>query len=91
MGAVDDVGRAAANRVDLLGGVPFVLWNLGMQMIQQPSRITIPYANDYAYRQVRLNQTHPANVAPSWYGDSVGHYEGDTLLPRLATAIRTWR
>ena len=32
------------------GGVPFVFWNLGMQMIQQPSKITILYANDYAYR-----------------------------------------
>jgi hypothetical protein len=62
------------------GGVPFVFWNLGMQMIQQPGKITILYANDYAYRQVRLNQPHPANVAPSWYGDSVGHYEGDTLV-----------
>jgi hypothetical protein len=62
------------------GGVPFVFWNLGMQMIQQPDKITILYANDYAYRQVRLNQPHPANVAPSWYGDSVGHYEGDTLV-----------
>ena len=30
--------------------------------------------------QVRLNQPHPANVTPSWYGDSVGHYEGDTLV-----------
>ena len=62
------------------GGVPFVFWNLGMQMIQQPGKITILYANDYAYRQVRLNQPHPANVAPSWYGDSIGHYEGDTLV-----------
>jgi hypothetical protein len=23
---------------------------------------------------------HPAQVTPSWYGDSVGHYEGDTLV-----------
>src|SRR5262249_15917061 len=23
---------------------------------------------------------HSANVKPSWYGDSVGHYEGDTLV-----------
>jgi hypothetical protein len=28
------------------GGVPFVFWNLGMQMIQQPDKITILYAND---------------------------------------------
>jgi hypothetical protein len=27
-----------------------------------------------------LNRPHPEHVAPSWYGDSVGHYEGDTLV-----------
>jgi hypothetical protein len=62
------------------GGVPFVLWNIGMQMLQQPDHITILYSNDHEVRHVRLNQPHPANVTPSWYGDSVGHYEGDTLV-----------
>jgi hypothetical protein len=27
-----------------------------------------------------MNVPHPAQVTPSWYGDSVGHYEGDTLV-----------
>jgi hypothetical protein len=27
-----------------------------------------------------LNQPHSAQVSPFWYGDSVGHYEGDTLV-----------
>ena len=27
-----------------------------------------------------MNQPHPAQVTPSWYGDFVGHYEGDTLV-----------
>src|ERR1700751_2804355 len=27
-----------------------------------------------------MNEPHPAQVTPSWYGDSVGHYEGDTLV-----------
>jgi hypothetical protein len=27
-----------------------------------------------------MNQPHVAPVTPSWHGDSVGHYEGDTLL-----------
>src|SRR5258708_7542849 len=31
-------------------------------------------------RTVRLNEPHPSPVKPSWYGDSVGHYEGDTLV-----------
>jgi hypothetical protein len=62
------------------GGVPFVLYNIGMQMLQQPDKITFLYSNDHEVRHVRLNQPHPAQVTPSWYGDSVGHYEGDTLV-----------
>jgi hypothetical protein len=27
-----------------------------------------------------MNAQHPANPKPSWYGDSIGHYEGDTLV-----------
>jgi hypothetical protein len=62
------------------GGVPFIFWNIGMQMIQQPDKITILYSNDHEFRHVRMNQAHPARVTPSWHGDSVGHYEGDTLV-----------
>jgi hypothetical protein len=62
------------------GGVPFVIWNIGMEMLQQPDRITILYSNDHEVRRVRLNGSHPARLVPSWYGDSIGHYEGDTLV-----------
>jgi hypothetical protein len=31
-------------------------------------------------RHVYLNVPHSANVKPSWYGESVGHYEGGTLV-----------
>ena len=27
-----------------------------------------------------MNQPHPSRITPSWYGDSVGHYEGDALI-----------
>jgi hypothetical protein len=62
------------------GGVPFAFWNIGMQILQQPDRITILYHHDHQFRQVRMNQPHAAQVTPSWHGDSVGHYEGDTLV-----------
>jgi hypothetical protein len=63
------------------GGVPFVFSsNIGMQMLQQRDEITILYTNDHEVRRVRMNQPHPAQVTPSWYGDSVGHYEGDSLV-----------
>jgi hypothetical protein len=51
-----------------------------MQLLQQPDKITILYPFDHQFRQVRMNQPHPAQVTPSWYGDSVGHYEGDELM-----------
>jgi hypothetical protein len=62
------------------GGVPYIFWNFGIQMLQQPEKITILYFYDHDFRQVRMNQPHPAHVTPSWNGDSVGHYEGDTLV-----------
>jgi hypothetical protein len=31
-------------------------------------------------RHVYLTDKHRANLKPSWYGDSIGHYEGDSLV-----------
>jgi hypothetical protein len=60
--------------------VPFIYKNFGMQLLQQAHQITILYEQDHEVRHVRMNQPHPAQVTPSWYGDSVGHYEGATLV-----------
>ena len=61
-------------------GVPYVFSSGGMQLLQQPDKITILYDYDHQVRRVRMNQPHPSHVTPSWYGDSIGHYEGDTLI-----------
>jgi hypothetical protein len=60
--------------------VPFIYKNFVVQMIQQPNQILILYDGDDEMRRVRLNVPHPAHLTPSWHGDSVGHYEGDTLV-----------
>ena len=60
--------------------VPFIYKNFGMAMIQQPDHITIMYNEGPDVRHVRMNQPHRKPLTPSWYGDSVGHYEGDTLV-----------
>jgi hypothetical protein len=62
------------------GGVPYVFWDFLMEMFQEPDKITMIYRHGNEMRQVRMNAPHPANVTPSWYGDSVGRYEGDTLV-----------
>jgi hypothetical protein len=61
------------------GGVPYVFWDFLLQMVQGPGHITMMYRHGNEVRRVRMNQAHPAQLTPSWYGDSVGHYEGDTL------------
>jgi hypothetical protein len=61
-------------------GLPYIFFQIGLQMLQQPDRITFLYLRDHEVRQARLNEPHPAHVTPSWSGDSVARYEGDTLV-----------
>ena len=60
--------------------VPYIFWNFDIQLLQQKDKVTIIYEHDEDFREVRMNQSHPAKVIPSVHGDSVGHYEGDTLV-----------
>jgi hypothetical protein len=59
---------------------PFAWRALLMQMVQSKDEVVIFYVGDQQIRHVRLNAQHPARVTPSYMGDSVGHYEGDTLV-----------
>jgi hypothetical protein len=51
-----------------------------VQFLQTPDQVTIVYQRGMQMRRIYLNTTHPANLKPSWYGHSIGHYEGDTLV-----------
>jgi len=48
--------------------------------VQSPKEVLIIYSGDQQVRRVSMNVPHSANPKPSWYGESVGHYEGDTLV-----------
>jgi hypothetical protein len=61
--------------------MPFIYKQFMVQIIQQPESVVIIYtAPSTDVRRVRLNGRHPEPLVASWYGDSVGHYEGDTLV-----------
>jgi hypothetical protein len=60
--------------------LPYLFWDFSVRLLQEPDKVTLIYAHDDDYRKVRLNQPHPTTVIPSLHGDSVGHYEGDTLV-----------
>ena len=61
-------------------GTPYILRINEMQMAQKQDMITIMYMQDHQFRRIRMNGAHPKEVKPTWHGDSVGHYEGDTLV-----------
>jgi hypothetical protein len=59
---------------------PYILGNQQLQVLQQNNQVALMYSHGSQVRTVRLNATHPAKITPSWYGDSIGHYEGGTLV-----------
>jgi hypothetical protein len=65
-------------------GVPgFVVYSLvePAYFYQTPGKVTIINPGGPEVRQIYLNVPHSADPKPSWYGESVGHYEGgDTLV-----------
>jgi hypothetical protein len=52
----------------------------GMQMIQRKDDIVILYTQNAQVRHIRLYSTHPRGLKPTPSGDSIGHYEGETLV-----------
>jgi hypothetical protein len=62
-------------------GVPQALNLIGpLQILQLKDRVVLIHERDQQVRHVWLNVGHSANPPRSWYGESVGHYEGDTLV-----------
>jgi hypothetical protein len=65
-------------------GVPgFVAYSLvePFYFYQSPEKVVVVVQNGPEIRHIYLNVTHSKDVKPSWYGESVGHYEnGDTLV-----------
>jgi hypothetical protein len=60
---------------------PFVLGlHYGVLILQQKDEVKLVYLLYNTVRRVRMNATHPKDLTPTWTGDSVGHYEGDSLV-----------
>jgi len=55
------------------GGVPFVFWNIGMQMLQKKDGITFIYSNGNEVRHVRLNGVHPQGCSTLFTESAIQH------------------
>jgi len=57
-----------------------VLYNNNYQIVQTPDTVMILVEMVHDVRIVRMNGTHPPENVHQWLGDSIGHWEGDTLV-----------
>jgi hypothetical protein len=64
------------------GGVPGQLLFLQpVYFVQTPNQVWMIWERDHFVRRIYLTDNHSENVKPSWFGESIGHYEGgDTLV-----------
>jgi hypothetical protein len=57
-----------------------VLYNNNYQIVQTPDAVMILIEMVHDARIIRMNGTHAAPSVRQWFGDSIGHWEGDTLV-----------
>ena len=68
-------------------GGPFRLsGGFGWRFVQTPTEnakyiFQLQEGNSHSYRQIFMDgRKHPEDPTPTWYGHSIGHWEGDTLV-----------
>jgi hypothetical protein len=60
--------------------LPNGFYNNNYQIVQTPSTVAIDVEMIHDTRVIRLNSQHRTDGVRPWMGDSIGHYDGDTLV-----------
>ena len=84
------VGFAAQSRC-YPGGVPGQLLYPAepMYFIQTPKEVWMIWQRDHMVRRVYLTDKHSEHVKPSWFGESIGHYEnGELVVDTIALSTK---
>src|SRR5438094_7491828 len=77
----------------LPAGVPraVMLGLFPQKFVQTPKEIIVLYEYMNVFRTIPLNAKHPDDILPGYMGDSVGRWEGDTLVVDvIGFNDRTW-
>jgi hypothetical protein len=56
------------------------LYNNNYQIVQTPDAVMILAEMNHDVRIIRMNATHAPQTVRRWFGDSIGHWEGDSLV-----------
>ena len=87
-GSYDDPERRPLGERCLLGfgstsgpsALPDYFYNNLHKIVQTPGTVMILTEMVHDARIVRMNSEHLPNIVRKWMGDSIGHWEGDTLV-----------
>jgi hypothetical protein len=62
-----------------------------MEILQMPTRVVIIHEGPQVMRQIYMNRQHPKDLDPTYAGDSIGKWEGDTLVvDTIGFNDKTW-
>ena len=63
-------------------GMPYIYLQLfPMQIVQTPKEVIELFEYDHSVRHIHLDRSkHLDDLTPTYMGDSIGHWEGDTLV-----------
>jgi len=62
------------------------------QIVQTAAVFTILFENQHTFRIIHTDgRSHPKDLDPTWFGDSIGKWDGDTLVvDTVGLDDRTW-
>jgi hypothetical protein len=74
-------------------GIPRLYYHpFPMEILQIPGRVVMVFEYDHFVRNIYTDgRPHPADLSPTWMGDAIGHWEGDTLVvDTIGFNEKTW-
>lgn len=77
----EDYGFSLTQRC-LPPGIPGTTqWPYPLQIVETPGQVLILYESEHLFRVIPTDgRPHPSDLDPTWMGNSVGHWDGDTLV-----------
>jgi hypothetical protein len=96
-GVADSNDPVNPTTIDAVGcfppGVPRIyLHPFPMEIVQSPGRVLMIYEFNHFVRQIFTDgRKHSTDLGPTWMGDSIGKWEGDTLVAdTIGFNDKTW-
>jgi hypothetical protein len=74
-------------------GIPRILFfPQPFEIVQTPARSFMFFERDHGWRQIWTDgRSHPKDLAPTWMGDSVGKWDGDTfVVDTIGLTEKSW-